>query len=80
MDSVAGLTEDSAASEDATDAEALQRSSHAALRDCAIWRLTDGPGASPEVAAQTPVGNRTAAGRLDFVLQARRRSVSAAFF
>jgi hypothetical protein len=73
----AGLTEDSAsASEDATDNEALQSSSHAALAGCAIWRLTDGPGASPEVAAATPVANRTAAGRLDFVLQARAGACS----
>ncbi len=76
----AGLTEESAsASEDAMDAEALQSSSHAALAGCAIWRLTDGPGASPEVAAQTPVANRTAAGRLDFVLQARQNCQHATF-
>ena len=48
--------------------EALQTSSHG-LKDTAIWRLLDGPGATPEVAARTPVANRTAAGRLDFVLQ-----------
>ena len=43
----AGLTEDGAASEDGADNEALQSSSHSALRDCAIWRLTDGPGREP---------------------------------
>ena len=48
--------------------EALQSSSHG-LKNTAIWRLLDGPGATPEVAARTPVANRTAAGRLDFVLQ-----------
>ena len=63
------MTEDGAVSEDGADNEALQSSSHSSMRGCAIWRLTDGPGASPEVAAATPVANRTAAGRLDFVLQ-----------
>jgi hypothetical protein len=64
----AEVKEDDASEEDAADNEALQRGSHG-LRDTAIWRLTDGPGARPEVAALTPVANRTAAGRLDFVLQ-----------
>ena len=48
--------------------EVLQTSSHG-LKNTAIWRLLDGPGATPEVAAHTPVASRTAAGRLDFVLQ-----------
>ena len=54
--------------EDAAHNEALQTSSHAS-KNTAVWRLLDGPGATPEVAARTPVANRTAAGRLDFVLQ-----------
>ncbi len=54
--------------EDLVENEALQSSSHG-LKNTAIWRLLDGPGATPEVAARTPVANRTAAGRLDFVLQ-----------
>jgi hypothetical protein len=37
--------------------------------DSAVWRITDGRGAPPEVAATTPSSNRLAAGRLDFVLQ-----------
>ena len=65
----AGLKEeDSNPEEDAVNNEALQTSSHD-LKDTAIWRLLDGPGATPEVAARTPVANRNAAGRLDFVLQ-----------
>ena len=65
----AGLKEeDSNLEEDAVNNEALQTSSHG-LKDTAIWRLLDGPGATPEAAARTPVANRTAAGRLDFVLQ-----------
>ena len=54
--------------EDAVSNEVLQTCSHG-LKDTAIWRLLDGPGATPEVAARTPVASRTAAGRLDFVLQ-----------
>ena len=61
--------------EDAVNNEALQTSSHD-LKDTAIWRLLDGPGATPEVAARTPVANRTAAGRLDFVLQVLPSSLS----
>eukprot|EP00884_Botryococcus_braunii_P003989 jgi/Botrbrau1/13591/Bobra.0307s0010.1 len=38
-------------------------------QDSAVWRITDGKGASPEAAATTPTANRMAAGRLDFVLQ-----------
>ncbi len=65
----AGLKEEEESNEqDAADNEALQNTSHG-LKDTAIWRLTDGPGAPPDVAARTPVANRTAAGRLDFVLQ-----------
>lgn len=68
-DVVAGVKEeDESLEEDAADNEALQSSSHG-MKDTSIWRLTDGPGARPEVAAITPVANRTAAGRLDFVLQ-----------
>ena len=48
--------------------EVLQTSSHG-LKNTAIWRLLDGRGATPEVAKRTPVANRAAAGRLDFVLQ-----------
>ncbi|CAL5218604.1 g301 [Coccomyxa viridis] len=64
-----GLKEDEGnPEEDLVENEALQSSSHG-LKNTAIWRLLDGPGATPEVAARTPVANRTAAGRLDFVLQ-----------
>lgn len=38
-------------------------------QDSAVWRITDGKGAAPDVAATTPAANRMAAGRLDFVLQ-----------
>lgn len=65
----AGLKEDEAnPEEDAANNKALQSVSHGAT-NTAIWRLLDGPGATPEVAARTPVANRTAAGRADFVLQ-----------
>ena len=65
----AGLKEEETnPQEDAAHNEALQTSSHAS-KNTAVWRLLDGPGATPEVAARTPVANRTAAGRLDFVLQ-----------
>jgi hypothetical protein len=67
----AGLKEEETnPQEDAAHNEALQTSSHAS-KNTAVWRLLDGPGATPEVAARTPVANRTAAGRLDFVLQVR---------
>lgn len=38
-------------------------------QDSAVWRITDGKGAAPDVAATTPAANRMAAGRLDFMLQ-----------
>ncbi|CAL8470099.1 g9641 [Coccomyxa elongata] len=63
-----GLKEEDTPEEDAADTEALASTSHG-LKDTAIWRVTDGPGAPPELAGRTPVANRTAAGRLDFVLQ-----------
>ena len=67
----AGLKEDETnPDQDLVENEALQSSSHG-LKNTAIWRLLDGPGATPEVAARTPVANRTAAGRLDFVLQVK---------
>ncbi len=69
-DGAAGLKEEDAPEEDAADTEALASTSHG-LKDTAIWRITDGPGAPPELAGRTPVANRTAAGRLDFVLQVR---------
>ena len=69
-DGAAGLKEEDAPEEDAADTEALASTSHG-LKDTAIWRVTDGPGAPPELAGRTPVANRTAAGRLDFVLQVR---------
>lgn len=70
-DGAAGLKEEDTPEEDAADTEALASTSHG-LKDTAIWRVTDGPGAPPELAGRTPVANRTAAGRLDFVLQVRR--------
>ena len=69
---VGSATNEDSETNDLEDEAQLQSASHGsqAAAVSAVWRLTDGAGATPEVAARTPATNRTAAGRLDFVLQA----------
>jgi hypothetical protein len=63
-----GLAAEKGSEQEAADEAEVQQQAQQD-QDSAVWRITDGKGASPEVAATTPTANRMAAGRLDFVLQ-----------